>query len=217
MLAAKTEPMTNDDYVAVLRKALDGDETTLRDLINLMTPVVHVRVARTMHRRQQDARGRDLRQDIEDLTQEVFAALFSKDAKALRAWDPERGLSFLNFVGFLAEREVAMRFRSAKRNPWTEDPATMEELNRAVGVTGCPEHYIESRDLLAFMLGEIQQWLTPEGRQYFQLLYVDQQSVADVAERSGTTKNALYVWRNRLLKKVRAVREQLHHDGGFDG
>ncbi len=209
--------MTSDDYAALLEAALRGEESALRHIVSLMTPVVHVRVARAMHRRQQEARGRDVRQDMEDMIQEVFAALFARDGKALRAWDAARGLSFLSFVGFLAEREVAMRLRNAKRNPWTEDPTTAEELNRIAGPTGSPDRYLESRDLLAYMLNEIQQWLTPEGRRYFQQLYVDQQPVAEVAERLGTTKNALYVWRNRLLKKVRAIRHQLNLEGHHDG
>src|SRR5687768_1618744 len=83
-------------------------------------------VARGLARRMVKARGRDLRQEVEDLTQEVFVALFADDARALRLWDPARGASLANFVGLLAEREVASILRSGRRSPWTEDPTASD-------------------------------------------------------------------------------------------
>ena len=214
---SRSTPLSDEDYAQLLSAGLDNDDAALRRLVDLMTPVVHVRVARALRRRLHDARGRDLRQDLEDLTQDVFAALFAKDGKALRAWNAERGLSFLSFVGFLAEREVAMRLRTTKRNPWTEDPTTMDALNRALGPSASTENYIESRDLLARLLEELRQWLTPEGQRYFQLLYVDERSISDVAATSGTTADALYAWRSRLVKKVRKLRDKIHSEGHTHG
>ena len=215
--AHRPVPETDRDYAKLLQDGLGGDDVALRTLIDLMTPVVHVRVARALRRRIHDARGRNLRQDLEDMTQDVFTTLFAKRGKALRAWNAERGLSFLSFVGFLAEREVAMRLRTAKRNPWTEDPTAADDLNKAAGLSDSPEGYIESRDLLATLWEDLRHWLTPEGRQYFQLLYVDQQSIADVAARAGTTTDALYAWRSRLVKKVRKLREKIDDEEWRDG
>ncbi|MEO1334362.1 MAG: hypothetical protein AAFV29_01905, partial [Myxococcota bacterium] len=84
-------------------------------------------------------------------------------------------------------------------------------------MSSSPERYLESRDLLAALLEELRHWLTPEGRQYFQLLYVDQQSIADVAQRAGTTTDALYAWRSRLVKKVRKLRDQMMQEDRQNG
>ena len=196
------------DYVRLLEQGLAGDDAALTTLVDTLTPIVQVRVARALRRRRGQARGRDMREDLEDMTQEVFAALFERQGRALKAWDPTRGLSFLSFVGFLSEREVAMRMRTAKRNPWTEDPTTDSGLVRAVGAAGSMERDLESRDLLVRILADLKQWLTPEGRQYFQLLYIDQRPVAEVAATAGTTAQALYAWRSRLVKKVRKIRDE---------
>lgn len=51
-----------------------------------------------------------------------MVSLFTDQGRALRAWDPARGLSLENFVGFVAERQIASILRTAKRSPWTEDP-----------------------------------------------------------------------------------------------
>lgn len=214
MLADRPETPSDEEYRRLLKTSLDGDDPSLRRLVELMTPVVHVRVARAVRRRVHEARGREVRQDLEDLTQDVFAALFAKNGKALRAWNPERGLSFLSFVGFLAEREVGMQLRTAKRNPWTEDPTADDALGRAMGPASSPERAVETRDLLHRLLEELRIWLTPEGRRYFQLLYIDEKSVTEVADAAGTTADALYAWRSRLVKKVRKLREKIGDDPG---
>ncbi|MCA9555329.1 MAG: sigma-70 family RNA polymerase sigma factor [Myxococcales bacterium] len=204
------------DFAALLGAGLAGDDEALARLVDLMAPVVHVRVARALRRRGREARGRDLRRDLEDLNQEVFVSLFDHGGRALRAWDPARGLHFLSFVGLLSERAVGMQMRSLKRNPWTEDPLDGGSLERVTGVTPSPQARVESRDLLHRIIDELQDWLTPEGRSYFQLLYVEDKSVAEVAETAGTTPQALYAWKNRLLKKVRQLRLALD-DGGEHG
>lgn len=187
-------------------------------LVKTMAPVVHVRVARELRRRRPPGERKSRREDVEDLTQEVFASLFNQGGKALRAWDPSRGLDFLGFVGFLSERAVAMQLRSAKRNPWTEDPTEPQVVEQVAnrGRSDTPVRQLESRDMLSAVLSELRAWLTPDGQRYFQLLYVDERPIVEVAREEGTTADALYAWRSRLLKKTRAIRERLqseHEDG----
>ena len=45
--------------------------------------------------------GRDIRQEVEDLSQEVFLQLFAEGGRVLATWQPERGLTLLNFVGLV--------------------------------------------------------------------------------------------------------------------
>src|SRR5579883_2724873 len=104
----------------LLRRALAGDRAAARELVVLLSPVVHARVARKLFRsglaRKQ---GRELRQEIEDFVQEVFVALFADGGRPLRAWDPTRGLSLLNFVGLISEHQVDAILRSGRRSPWS--------------------------------------------------------------------------------------------------
>ena len=67
-----------------------------------------------------------MRQEVEDMTQDVFAMLFAHDGKVLRSWDEERGMGIVGFVGLVAERHVASMMRSGRRNPWKDTP---EELD----------------------------------------------------------------------------------------
>lgn len=194
---------------AHLKRALAGNEAAMRGLVQALTPVIQGRVARTLLRRAPSARGRNTRQELEDLVQEVFAALLSHQGRALLAWDQARGLSFERFVAFLAEREVGMIMRTGKRNPWTEDPTLDDTIVRLGGSTASHEEVVASRELLEQLGERLRERLSPKGRQFFQLLYIEDQSVDAVAQRTGTSPDALYAWRSRLSRLVRELRDEL--------
>ena len=110
--------MSTEDTAGLVRRALTGDQTALTRLIAVLTPVIQVRVARTLlARRHRLASGCDVRQEVEDLSQEVILALFSRDAHVLRDWQAERGLSLESFVGLVAERQVLSFLRSGRTEP----------------------------------------------------------------------------------------------------
>ncbi len=208
-LEAQQPPETSPQQALILA-ALAGQARLKEALVRQMAPVIQVRVARALMRHRKEALGRDLRPFLEDMVQEVFARLFAKDGKILRAWDPERGLSFQNFVGFVTEREVHWQMRTGKRNPWTEDP-TMDDTLDALSPGPPPqEASLESRDLLRRLVIRMKEQLSPQGFHYFQLLYVKQIPVKTVAEMTGASEDALYAWRSRLSKLLRKLNAELN-------
>jgi DNA-directed RNA polymerase specialized sigma24 family protein len=107
--------VTTEETADLIRRALTGDPTALTELVAVLTPVIQARVARTLlARRHRLACGRDVRQEVEDLSQDVFLTLFSRDSRVLRDWQPERGLSLESFVGLVAERQVLSFLRSGR-------------------------------------------------------------------------------------------------------
>lgn len=170
----------------------------------MVLPVVQVRVARILVRRRGGS-GRDVRQDVEDLAQEVFAALFERDGKVLRAWDFARGLSLPSFCGLVAEREVASILRSGRRSPWTEDATAEGELERDVGVAADFEIGVVTREQLDRLVDRLRESLSPLGLEMFQRLVVDEEAVASVAAATGMSPDAVYAWRSRLGKLARKL------------
>ena len=131
---------------AELNAALAGNVHARRELMLKLIPVVQARVARILVRTR-PASGVAPRQELQDVMQEVFVALFEDDAHALRAWDESRGLSLANFVGLVAERQTVSILRSGKRSPFRETPSELEELDRALDPEQGPEPSALSRDL----------------------------------------------------------------------
>ena len=193
--------MTPEDTARLMRRALDGDQTALASLVAVLTPVIQARVARTLlARRSFLAGGRSVRQEVEDLTQEVWVALFTRDARVLRSWDSERGLSLPNFVGLVAERQVLSFLRSGRRNPWKEEASfTDEELETEAPDSG-PEEIVAGREHLAHLLDRLREELSPLGWQLFDLLFVQELSQSEVEAASGLSADAVYAWRSRLRR-----------------
>lgn len=183
-----------------VRRALAGDEPALTRLVRRLTPVIQSRVARgLLLRRTGTAAGRNIRQEVEDLTQEIFLVLFADGGKVLRSWQPERGLSLLNFIGLVAERQTASILRNGKRNPWKEDPTLPENFDQAAQTSG-PEEITASREQLKLLLHGLTEELSPLGRHLFDLLFLRELPVEEVIQQTGMSPDAVYAWRSRLRR-----------------
>ncbi len=188
-----------------VERALAGDQAALTRLVDDLTPVIQARVARVLLLRRQGASaGRDVRQEVEDLTQEVFLILFDDGGKVLRGWSPERGLSLRNFAGLVAERRTVSILRSGKRSPWKEDPTFAEELDEPAPTPG-PEAAAASRETLRLLLHRLTEELSPLGRQLFELLFLQELPVREVIDRTGMSSDAIYAWRSRLRRLARRI------------
>jgi len=138
------------------------------------------------------------------MTQDVFVALFDDSGKVLRSWEPGRGLSLANFIGLVAERQVTAILRSGRRSPWTEDPTLAEEMERPSDHALGPEARVASQQLLAVLLDRVRAALSPKGLDLFERLLVREESVETVCAATGMSQDAVYAWRSRLGKLVRA-------------
>lgn len=193
-----------------LHEALAGNPAAVRALVALLTPIVRARVARalTRHRRNLDA-------ELGDFTQEVFVALFTSDAKALRAWDPSRGLSFVNFVGLLAQHRVADLLRTQRWRQRQDDVELDESQLRAApyDADSVTDTTLASQERLSLVLEYMEAKLSERGIEMFQRLYVQEQSVEQVAAATGVSHDAVYQWRSRLSKLAREALSELERIG----
>jgi RNA polymerase sigma factor (sigma-70 family) len=192
--------MDDEEIQDEIRRALAGEEPALDRLVRRLTPVIQSRVARGLHLwRTGPAAGRNVRQEVEDFTQEIFLDLFADEGKVLRSWQPDRGLSLLNFVGLVAERQTASILRSGKRSPWKEDPTLPEEFTQASPEID-PEKITASREELSLLLRRLKEELSPLGWHLFDLLFLQELPIEEVARQTGMTPDAVYQWRSRLRR-----------------
>ncbi len=179
--------------------AVAGDAAAVRELVGRTSRVVEARVARALTRR---AEGRDIHGELRDVVQDVFVNLFENDAKVLRAWEPERGASLLNFVGLVAERTAANVLRTKKTDPYRDSPEDWEDLEARLESTTF-EGGVLSRDFGTRLLGLLRAELSPRGMDLFLRLFVDGEDPAHVATDLSMNRDAVYAWKSRLQKLVR--------------
>jgi RNA polymerase sigma factor (sigma-70 family) len=189
-----------EDARALIRRALAGDPRSARVLVDRLSPVVAKRVAATLWQR---TRRRSAAQEIADMVQEVLLSLFQADGKALRAWDPERGMSLDRFVAMLAQHQVISILRNGRSSPWHDEPTESEKLEKLGETTLTPESIATSRENLALLLDRLRATLSPRGLELFQRMIVDEEPVEELTASTGLTADALYQWKSRLLRTVR--------------
>ena len=200
--------MDREDSADLVQRALAGDQTAQTQLVAELTHVVQARVARTLLARRSRLGSGRVHQEVEDLSQEVFLSLFTRDGHILRSWQAERGLSLENFVGLVAQRQVVSFLRSGKRNPWKEDPSPAEDLDTTAPGHG-PEEIAASREQLSLLLERLREKLSPLGYRIFVLLFVQEMSVPETMAETGLSDDAVYKWRSRLRRLARQLLAEL--------
>ena len=188
-------------------RALGGVPDAMRALVAQLTPVIQARVARCLVRHGSPESRRNLQEEVADLTQEVFASLFEADGRALRRWRGDIGLSLSGFVGMIASRRAISILRPSRRSPWAEEPA--EHLDALLVASDTPEALVASREVIGQVVAAMERELSPLGWSLFQRLLFEEENIADVATQSGMKRSTLYMWRCRLLKKVRQKAAEL--------
>jgi DNA-directed RNA polymerase specialized sigma24 family protein len=192
----------------LVRRALRGERPAIDALVNRLSPVVQARVARLLLWRGRAA-GIDLRAQVEDLSQEVFLALFERDGRVLRSWDPGRGLSLENFVGLVARRQAVglLRRGSLFREDATEERHLVAVADEAVCAS--LEQRLACREALVQVLERLELTLPPRSLELFERLFIRDESVEEVVARTGLSADAVYAWRSRLARAAREARQKI--------
>lgn len=195
-----------------LRRALEGHGPSMERLVAHLTPVIQARVARMVTRLARHLDRGVRREEVAELTQDVFLHLLDNDARTLRAWDPARGMSLRNFVGLVAGRHAAAQLTRKKKNLWNEEATADEDMaGKAPGASspGDAEGEAISRELLELLLARLARSLTPLGLHLLELTFVQQLSVKEIAAQMEMSTDAVYAWRSRLSRQVAQTYEKI--------
>lgn len=197
----------SDPLVELIKRAVEDDPFAQRELQKILAPAIRLSVADTLRRRVRSVARSRARHEIEDLCQDVLAALYERGGRRLLTWDPERGLSLKRYVELCTRHLVESFLRKKARRVWENDSLDAEGVVDLADAGESPEHIVGHKQLLEAVLALVEADLTRQGRDIFRLLVMDGLSVHDVCERTGLTQNAVHVWRCRLTDRInQAVR-----------
>jgi RNA polymerase sigma-70 factor (ECF subfamily) len=202
--------MTNETMttVALLGDALRGERRATRRLVEDLTPIIRASVARTLLASRERSR-RDVRQEVEDMTQTVFLCLFADGGRLLLRWDPARGLGLRSFVALLARRRTVAHLRTRRRNPWSEESTEHDTLDLHPAANGEPESIAVRRETVAALSARLRTRVSPRGAELFELLFLEERSTEDVCALTGLTPGAVYGWRTRLSSLAQEIGAEL--------
>jgi RNA polymerase sigma-70 factor (ECF subfamily) len=142
----------------------------------------------------------------EDLTHEVFLALFRDDGRKLRTFAGRYGCSFGGWLKVVAVRLAIDRLRREGRVvALDDDTPRMLELRRSLRTEEPdPETAMQGSEV-AERLSRAMAQLGPKDRLLAELHLVRGRSLDDVAEVLGVTMNAAYVRKSRVLERLRRM------------
>jgi RNA polymerase sigma factor (sigma-70 family) len=196
-----------------LDAAVGGDAAAVKCVVTHLGPIVRTAVVRVLYRYRSRARGRNLVQEAEDLTQEALIVLFEDGARVLRSFSHERGATLETFVRVVAERTALSILRSGKRSPFSEDPTEDIFLAEATTEAPDPEAFAVSRDSLLRLHDRLKETLSPRGYLLFHRIFVDEVDVDTVAGEFALGRDAVYAWKHRFGKSVRACLHDIDQMG----
>ncbi|MFC1641468.1 RNA polymerase sigma factor [Myxococcota bacterium] len=182
------------------------DRAAISNLVAEVVPVVRARSARAVarwhaHREQ----NRDVKQEAEEVSQEILADFWANGVRILRGWNPARGLSLYNFLGLVAERQASKILQNRERCPWADANAAAVDWQRLTTSETSPETIVAARELMARLIPAARKRLSPLGFRVFELLLLQESTVESVCAETGLSRGAVYVWHHRLRKLAHSV------------
>lgn len=189
----------------LIARAAGGDRKSRAHLAARLDPAIHGRVARVL-RRLTPAWA----EDADDVAQAIWVVLLKDDARQLRAYRPERGISLEAYAAMIAEREVRnhiARATAAKRGAARRAELSDEIAAATAAPTPSPEDHVVATDL-AESLVEALVLHFPERARNVMTLCFEREESADAAARSlEMPSQQIYNWVFRLRKASRAFLE----------
>jgi RNA polymerase sigma-70 factor (ECF subfamily) len=194
----------------LVEAALRGDRGSQRRLAERLLDSVQREVAFALSRRSSGT-GRDPRQEVRDLVQDVLVRLFERDGQELRRWDPARGRTLDSFVRLVARRRVARVFGQHRGNPWALLPVAPELLEGDDDAALLRR--LEDRRTLDTLLESLYARMNERDHELFTLLYVEQVEPEKVARRMSLSRGAVNAWSYRMRKIARKLLEKQGRGG----
>lgn len=187
-----------------LDAALSGDREAKDWMVARLQPVLQRTAGRLLMTLRGQSKGRATRQDLVDLTQDAWAILLHKEALALRNWDPNTG-ALEPYVARVVKNRLISKLRTKKHSPFTEDPTEADTLERILGMAEQFAQRVEDGDIVAKLLLQLREALSPLGQQVLDVFLMDGATVDDVMAETGLSKEAVRSWRKRIRNTAKQI------------
>jgi RNA polymerase sigma-70 factor (ECF subfamily) len=192
--------LTSTTNIAVLEGIRGGSPRAWQDFFRVYSPLV---LAFAKRLGLTDA-------DAADAVQETLLAVYATFRELQEPFDRSKG-RFKHWLRGIALHKVRDVQRRRARREHARTQFALEEADAVADTTAMEQIFdLEwRRDLLARALDQVVREIDPAVYQAFELYVLHEQPPDKVAKLLGTTRNAVYISKTRVLKRLRVVLAEL--------
>jgi len=163
-------------------------------------------VAHTVRKTFSLCHARFKKEDIEDLTQDVFVRLFEQECNLLKQYNEERGLHFTGWIKLITTQTVMMYLRKKDRlGRLGKDP--LSPIEKEIGQETDLHHKTEAKMTLARIEKRLKKLPTLE-RLVFKLHFFDGLSLQEVASSLNREINYIYQIKHRAVTLLKDMLDE---------
>lgn len=153
--------------------------------------------------------------DASDAVQDTLIAVYAQFRELAEPFDRSKG-RFKSWLRGVAQHKVRDIQRRRARLEQSRAACPVEEKDAPAAGDALDAVFDAEwrRDLLARTLAQVAREVDPAVFQAFELYVIHEQPPGQVARLLGTTRNAVYISKTRVLKRVRAVLNKLMEEEG---
>ena len=149
-------------------------------------------------------------EDLDDFRQDLLLALFSDDGRKLRQYEGRNGASLATWLRVVVTRFAIDRIRRSAAAPAVDSLETsVRERNLVVAEDEkkTPEGAVLQAERRSQVLALLRE-LSPGDQLFVRLFYYQDATIEEVSEAMGISRNAAYVRKMRLHRRLRSLLEQ---------
>lgn len=149
--------------------------------------------------------GRCLKEDIEDLRNEIFARLFDKGCRRLKQYDADKGLSPGSWILLISNR-ILLNILEKK------DPHSISGYKNLIPIkeelfSDKKQEWLETREDLGLIESALEKLLSSQ-RMVIKLRYFDEMSLPEIAVLMNRSANAVYNLKFRAISQLRKLMQE---------
>ena len=190
----------------LLARCLEGGAEAREEFVEKTRALIHWALVVTFRRYDRPLEE----EDLEDFRQDILEALFSDHARKLRQYESRNGATLATWLRVVVTRFAIDRIR--QRSAGVRLESLEKVLPEAEGEVdwnedSAPEKAVLHAERRQQVLGLLRE-LSPGDQLFVRLFYYQDATIEEVAEVMGISRNAAYVRKMRLHRRLRNLLEQ---------
>jgi len=201
-----TAPSAAGVDAELLSRCLAGNPGAREEFVEKTRGLIHWALVVTFQRYERPL-GEE---DLDDFRQDLLLALFSDNGRKLRQYEGRNGASLATWLRVVVTRFAIDRIRRSAAAPAVDSLETAgpeRKLAVAEDEKETPEGAVLQAERRSQVLALLRE-LSPGDQLFVRLFYYQDATIEEVSEAMGISRNAAYVRKMRLHRRLRSLLEQ---------